>query len=120
MGWDVNGRRFPERLGFAWSGVRLAWRTESSFRKQCWVALALIPVLLVLRPGPVWWALVGLTVAAVLAAELFNTSLEYVVDHLRPATDPRVKAIKDVAAAGVLVVSLGSLWVGALLLLAAL
>lgn len=120
MGSDVKGRGFHERFGFAWSGVRLAWRTERSFRTQCWLALALVPVLLVLGPGPVWWAVVGLTVAVVLAAELFNTSLEHVVDRLHPEADPFVKAIKDVAAGGVLIVSLGSLWVGALLVLAAL
>jgi undecaprenol kinase len=64
--------------------------------------------LLLLRPGPFWWALVMLASAGVLAAEMFNTAIEHLVDHLHPEIHPRIGVVKDCAAAGVLIASLGA------------
>jgi undecaprenol kinase len=70
----------------------------------------------VLRPAAVWWALVLLSSAAVLAAELFNTAIEHLADVLHPEESPGVRIVKDCAAAGVLITVLGALGVGAALL----
>jgi diacylglycerol kinase (ATP) len=67
-----------------------------------------------LRPAPVWWALVLLTNALVLAAELFNTAVEVLADHLHPEQHPRIKLMKDCAAGAVLTASVGALCVAAL------
>jgi diacylglycerol kinase (ATP) len=67
-----------------------------------------IITLLILRPGPFWWALVMLASAGVLAAEMFNTAVEHLVDHLHPEIHPRIGVVKDCAAAGVLIASLGA------------
>jgi diacylglycerol kinase (ATP) len=69
-----------------------------------------------LRPAPVWWALVAVTVAAVLAAELVNTALEQLADRLHPEQHPQIKAAKDCGAAAVLVCSIAALAVAAALL----
>jgi diacylglycerol kinase (ATP) len=53
----------------------------------------------------------------VVAPELVNTAVEHLADHLHPHEHPRVKAVKDCAAAAVLVASLTALGVGAALLL---
>jgi diacylglycerol kinase (ATP) len=65
----------------------------------------------VLRPGPFWWGLVMLASASVLAAEMFNTAIEELVDHLHPEVHPRIGVVKDCAAAGVLIASLGAVGV---------
>lgn len=80
------------------------------------VAACLLPVLLVLRPAPLWWALTGLMAGLVIAAELVNTALEHLVDHLHPEQHPRIKIVKDCAAGAVLVLSLAALWVAAMML----
>jgi undecaprenol kinase len=67
--------------------------------------------LLVLRPGAFWWALVMLASAGVLAAEMFNTAVEQLVDHLHPEVHPSIAVVKDCAAAGVLIASLGAVGV---------
>jgi len=51
---------------------------------------------------------VALTVTVVLGAELVNTAIECLADHLHPEQHPRIKLVKDCAAAAVLVVSLGA------------
>jgi undecaprenol kinase len=73
-------------------------------------------VLLVLRPPALWWALVGLASAAVVAAELFNTAIEQLADLLHPHESPGIRLVKDCAAAGVLIAVLGALGVAAALL----
>lgn len=72
--------------------------------------MAALLLLLLLRPAPLWWALVGIMVMLVLAAELINTALEHLADHLHPEQHPQIKLVKDCAAAAVLLLSVGALW----------
>ena len=113
---SYKNQRFRARLGFALRGLTQALRTEASFRVQALACVAALLVLLVLRPPAVWWALVMLASAAVLAAELFNTAIEHLADLLHPQQSPGIRLVKDCAAAGVLVAVLGALGVGAALL----
>lgn len=107
-------------MNFAWSGIRGAWRSEASLRTHVWLTLPLLAVLLILRPALVWWGLCGVMVSLVIAAELINTALENLADHLHPEQHPRIKIVKDCAAAAVLVLSAGALWVALMMVLAAL
>lgn len=110
----MKNQDFTRRVSFAWAGIRSALRSERSLRTQMMFAVAVIPALLILRPALIWWALVGIMVALVLAAELINTALENLADHLHPEQHPRIKVVKDCAAGAVLVLSIGALWVGVL------
>ena len=112
----AKNQPFTRRLGFALNGLRVAWRTESSFRIHLVATVAVIAALLWLRPSALWWAAVALAVAAVLAAELANSAVEYLADHLHPDEHPEIKLVKDCMAGAVLVASLGALAVAAALL----
>jgi undecaprenol kinase len=105
------------RLGFAWAGLRHATRTERSLRTQLLVLGGVLVLLCVLRPAAVWWALIVLVSSAVIAAELFNTALEHLADHLHPEHHARIRAVKDCAAAAVLVLAIGALLVAVALAL---
>jgi undecaprenol kinase len=73
--------------------------------------LALVAVLIVLAIGrlaPIWWALVVLASAGVLAAELLNTAIEHLADHLHPELHPKIRVVKDCAAAAVLLMACGA------------
>lgn len=109
----MKNQAFLRRLGFALSGLRTTWRTEHSFKIQVVAAAAVLGVLLWLEPAPVWWAIVGLTVAFVLATEIVNTALERLADHLHPEQHPAIKAVKDCAAGAVLVAAAAALGVAA-------
>jgi diacylglycerol kinase (ATP) len=97
------------RLRFALRGLADAWKTELTFRIQVAAGVAAAIVTVVLRPGPVWVALVAVTIGAVLAAELLNTALEHALDAQHPERAPFVRIAKDCAAAAVLVLSAASL-----------
>ncbi len=81
-------------------------RGERSLRTQLGMLVVVAVVLVCLRPPPVWWALVSLCAAGVLAAELFNTALEHLADHLHPDLHPQIRIVKDCAAAAVLCAAL--------------
>jgi len=115
----VNGHKnqsFPRRLRRAVEGLVHAVRSEHSLKLQLAVFVGVLVALAILRPGPIWWALVLLASAAVIAAELFNTAIEHLADHLHPALHPQIRIVKDCAAAGVLIAVLGALAVAAALL----
>jgi undecaprenol kinase len=109
----VKNQPFHSRLFFALAGVWSTLRSENSFKIQVVAASAVAVAMLWLRPAPVWWALAALTVSFVLAAELLNTAIEHLADHLHPELHPKIKLVKDCAAAAVLVASLGALAVAA-------
>jgi diacylglycerol kinase (ATP) len=111
----MKNRRLVVRLGFAFAGLALVFRRERSFRAQVVLAATAAVALLVLRPGPLWAALVALSAALVLALELANSALEYLVDHLHPAQAREIGAAKDAAAAAVLVASLAAPIIAALM-----
>ena len=103
------------RMRNALAGLRAAFTSERSLRVHALALLAVIVALVLLRPGPGWTALVLAACAAVIAAELFNTALETLADHLHPELHPRIRVVKDCAAAAVLVTTLGALAVAAAL-----
>ncbi len=112
----LKNKRFATRLGFALAGLRHACSSEQSLRTQLLAVVLVVALLCVLRPAPVWWALTLLVSSAVIAAELFNTALERLADHLHPDLHPQIRMVKDCAAAAVLVISIGALLVAAALL----
>ncbi|RJG23682.1 diacylglycerol kinase [Massilia cavernae] len=101
----MKNQPFHKRLGFALTGIRYAWRGEKSFRVQLVAALSVVLVLIWTQPSMVWWALLLICTGMVLAAELLNTALEAVVDHLHPEIHPAIGLAKDCAAGAVLVLS---------------
>ena len=100
---------FFRRLGFAMHGLRISWRGESSFRTHIVIALLVIVATAIAQPAPVWWALLVLVIAGVISAELFNTAIERLADHVQPELHEEIKIVKDVAAAAVLITSLAAL-----------
>jgi diacylglycerol kinase (ATP) len=114
----MKNQPFHRRLGYAWRGLKAAWRTERNFRLQCGATGGVVLLLLGLRPPAVWWAILLVCCGAVLTAELFNSALERLLDHLHPTVHPAVALVKDLAAAAVLALSLASLAVFAAFLAA--
>jgi diacylglycerol kinase (ATP) len=111
----MKNRPFHARVGFALAGLRECWRTESSFRTHVMLGSVTMVAMAAIRPGPVWWALVMLVIALVLALELINSAFERLIDHLHPEIHPEIGFIKDMAAGGVLLISVGALAIAAAL-----
>ncbi|HEY6611360.1 MAG TPA: diacylglycerol kinase [Pseudomonas sp.] len=108
----MKGQPFIKRVGFALHGLRLAVQREGSLRTHLLAAAAVLVLLLATRPEALWWALLALAVGLVLVAELVNSALEALIDHLHPDSHPEIGAAKDIAAGAALVASGVALLVG--------
>lgn len=113
----MKNKPFHKRLGFALTGIAEGWRHERSFRTHVLSAVAAIATLCLLRPAPIWWAVIVLTITIVLSAELINGAFEGLIDHLHPDIHPRIRIVKDMAAGAVLIAAIGSLIVAALMVI---
>lgn len=112
---SFKNQSFLTRLRFAAAGVLTGLRAEHSLRFQVLALAGMLVVLLIFQPEPIWWAMVALACAAVISAELFNSAVEHLADHLHPELHPAIRIVKDCAAGAVLVASLGAIAVAAAL-----
>ncbi|RIH83938.1 Undecaprenol kinase [Meiothermus luteus] len=95
-------RGLKASFSYAWAGLRFAWQSQRNFRLEVYIAALALGLALWLEVDLIP---VLLLVALVLGLELLNTALEALVDLVSPHYHPLAKAAKDVAAAGVLLVS---------------
>lgn len=63
------------------------------------------------------WCMLTLTIALVLAAEAFNTSIEYLTDLVSPDYHELAGKTKDAAAGGVLLCAIGAAIIGIIIFL---
>jgi undecaprenol kinase len=110
-----KNQSFISRLRFACAGLAHGLRAEHSLRIQVLALGAVLVAMVAFRPEPLWWALVFLASAAVIATELLNTAIEHLADHLHPEVHPSIRIVKDCAAAAVLAASSGAVGVAAAL-----
>jgi diacylglycerol kinase len=97
---------------YALAGIVWLARTQPNVRVHAGLALAAIALGGWLGLSGVEWAVLLLTIGAVLAAEAFNTALEAAVDLASPERHALARAAKDVAAGAVLLLALAAIGVG--------
>ncbi|MFC1514609.1 diacylglycerol kinase family protein [Candidatus Omnitrophota bacterium] len=99
------------------SGLTYTIKTERNARRI--LAIGVLTLWLAWRLGlsTTECAIVILCVSLVFVCETFNTLVEDIIDLFRKKYDPRIKLLKDVSSAAVLISSLASLVVGLLIFL---
>lgn len=107
----MKNQRLLTRFNNSLQGLKCAWLTENSFRTQIFITIIVIPTIYFLNASPVWWGIFLVIIGATIAAELFNTALEYLCDVLHPEFHPQIGMAKDCAAAAVLILSITSVLV---------
>lgn len=100
----------------SWAGLGRAYRDESAFRQEVWLAAVLMPVAWVL--GQTWQDVVLLigSVLLVLITELLNSAVEAAIDRVSLDWHDLSKKAKDIGSAAVLLALLLCLgiWAAAL------
>lgn len=104
-------------FGFAFEGLRVAILRGRNFRIQIGIGFLSCILGLIFKLSAAEWLDLVIVITLVLILELVNTSIEALTDLASPEIQPKAKLAKDVAAATVLVASIGSVIVGALLFL---
>ena len=99
-------------FNYAFEGIIYVVRTQRNMRIHFIVALAVLPLGVLLGVSRIEMLALILAVAFVLLMEMANTALEMTIDVATPAFDPRARAAKDIAAGMVLVSAVTALFVG--------
>lgn len=100
-------------LGHAWRGLRL-FVSQPNARIHCAAAVGVVALAAWLQVTALEWVALVLAIALVMGAEALNTALEYAVDLASPEWHALARDAKDVAAAAVLICSVGAAVVGVL------
>ena len=111
----VDLRRTIYSFRHAGRGFRWALSSQANLRVHFLVAAAVLVGAVLFRFSALEFAGLFLCFAIVIAAELFNTALEVLIDYAWPEHHPMIGRAKDVAAAAVLLAATGAALVGILL-----
>jgi diacylglycerol kinase (ATP) len=109
----AEARRFVNTVVWSWEGWCAAWATEKTLRQWTVVNGLSAGLAFTLDLSPAERGLILALGLLVLAAELINTAVEEVVDHLSPGQDPRAKKAKDCGSACVALTAIaaGVAWI---------
>lgn len=101
----------------AFRGIGIIFKTQHNAWIHTVVAVAVVVLGIWLQISHLEWGLLILSIAAVLAAEGFNTALEIDIDLTSPDEHPYARDTKDVAAGAVLLTVCGAIIVGLIIFL---
>lgn len=102
---------------FAWQGLMFLFKNEHNAWIHLVVTICVIACAVIWKISVTEWCLISLCIAGVLAAEAFNSAIEALADKISPQKDSLIGKAKDLGAAAVLIMALGSVAVGLIIFL---
>jgi len=99
----------------AWKGFWTVLVHEPAFKYMLLAALIVVAGMLYFPTSRTEKAVLLAMIFSVLILELINSVMERFLDFLQPGEDPRVRRIKDLLAAVVLLISSGAVVIGFLI-----
>ena len=108
--------RVIRAAGYSVAGLQSAYRGESAFRQEFWLAAVLVPLAFWVGRGWIEIALLQASVLLVLIVELLNSGIEAAIDRVSFEMHDLSKRAKDLASAAVFLslVLCGGVWCAAL------
>ena len=99
-------------FGYAWKGIQSCVGREQNLSFHLIAAMAVIIAGIVLGITRTEWIMVVMCIGTVIAAELFNTAIEKLVDLVSPERHPVAGRVKDIAAGAVLICAVAAAIIG--------
>ncbi len=109
--------KFKKSLEHALRGLYEEFRTGHSFRVQMLVFVVLIAFIVFLKIRATDAVLLFLVAVGVIVLELINSVFERLLDIISPGIGSHARDIKDIMAGAVLLSSLASLIIGAIIII---
>lgn len=112
MNKAFNLRARIKSFGYAFEGLATLVKTQPNARIHLLATVLVLGLALYLEVGRNNLCFLLLAISGVWVAEALNTAVEFLADALLPEVHPLVKKAKDVAAAAVLIATLGAVAIG--------
>jgi len=110
----------PKRIksfGFAFNGLKILIKEEHNFRVHLLAACLVLIAGYIFHLSAIEWIAIVFAIGFVMALEIINTSIESIADFIMPEKHEKIRRIKDLAAAGVLVGAITALIIGVIVFL---
>lgn len=111
----MKNRNFLESFNNAIEGVVIAIKEEKNLKIHLGAAWLAIILAIYLQISKIEWLILFITIFLVIFAEVINTAIESVSDAISNEYNILIKKAKDVAAGGVLIVTINSIIVGTII-----
>ncbi len=109
-------RGLENSLGFALKGILYLFLYHRNMRIIFLLGLLTLVAGMSLNVSPIELAILCVTITIVFVAEIFNTAIEMSMDMLKTKYHTRIKIVKDIAAAVVLIAAMNAGIVGFIIL----
>jgi len=110
-------KRLKKSFHYAWSGIKTCFGVEENLTIMVIISLITILGGIYFKISHTEWLVCIVMITGVLSLELFNTSIEQFLDLFHPEINDSVRAIKDMIAGGVGIISLGAFILGLIIFL---
>jgi diacylglycerol kinase (ATP) len=101
-------------FNYAFSGLKLFFVNDHNGRVHLFAAIIAIGLSLYLKISSLEWIAILSVISAVFVTEILNSAIEKLADVVSPDFHPKIKVVKDLAAAAVLVAAFLAVAVGLL------
>lgn len=108
----VKTKKLINSFKYAFEGFLISFKAERNMKIHIIIMFLVIIMGIWLKISSIEWIICIILFAGVISGELFNTSIENVVDLVMPYKNKKAKIAKDVSAAGVLVLAIGAAIIG--------
>lgn len=109
----LSPKRILRSFKFSFDGLKYAYLHEQSLALHVIIMFIIITCGFVFKITPIQWVITLVMGALILVSELFNTSIEAVVDLVTEEFHPLAKIAKDTASAATFVASIiaAGMWI---------
>lgn len=105
-------KKIKNSFKYAIEGIWTSFKTERNMKIHIFIMILVIIAGIILKINKSEWIICIILFAIVIGSELFNTSIETIVDMVMPEKNEKAKMAKDVSAGAVLVVAIGAAIIG--------
>ena len=117
MNQPINIRKAIKSFRYAGIGIYSLFRYENNAKIHLLAAVVVFIAGIYFKISNIEWCIIIIQIALVWAAEAFNTAIEKIADMISSTYHPTIKVIKDVAAAGVLILAISAIFVAGFIFL---
>ena len=108
---------FFKSFSYAFNGLRQMFFVERNFTIHVLTAIVTIVFGFLMRISTAEWMVIILCIVIVISLEIVNSAIEKLCDFIHPEEHEKIKIIKDISAAAVLIAALAAFVIGLVIFL---
>ncbi|HBG71202.1 MAG: diacylglycerol kinase [Bacteroidetes bacterium GWF2_43_63] len=102
---------------FAFNGLRILFKEEHNSRIHLFATIIVLTAAIIFDVNTYEWIAIILSIGLVITAEIINTAIENIADYLTTDKNEKIKKIKDLSAAAVLISAMTAFIIGLIVFL---